>query len=90
MYNEDIRQVTVNDQDLITNLMLNEKVHELKVRSPNKDYLIMKVVSRYNSRSFDDEVSIFEITDTSISVLESCVLVDHVCDHIKRLDAVLT
>ncbi len=90
MYNEDIRQVTVNDQDLIINLMLNEKVHELKVRSPNKDYLIMKVVSRYNSRSFDDEVSIFEITDTSISVLKSCVLVDHVCDHIKRLDAILT
>lgn len=90
MYLEDIRQVTVNDQDLITNLMLQEHVHELRVRSPTKEYLIVQVASRYHSGSFDDEVTIYEIKGTEVPVLESCVLVDHVCDRIKRLDAILT
>ena len=89
MYLEDIRQVTVNDQDLITQLMLQEHVHELRVRSPTKDYLIAQVASRYHSGSFDDEVAIYEIRGAEVSVLESCVLVDHVCDRIKRLDTTL-
>lgn len=89
MYLKHIRQVTVNDQDLITHLMLQEHVHELRVRSPTKDYLIAQVVSRYHSGSFDDEVTIYEIRGTEVSVLESCVLVDHVCDRIKRLDETL-
>lgn len=89
MYLEDIRQVTVNDQDLITQLMLQGHIHELRVRSPTKEYLIVQVSSRYHSGSFDDEVTIYEIRGTEVSVLESCVLVDHVCDRIKRLDATL-
>ena len=89
MYLEDIRQVTVNDQDLITQLMLQEHVHELRVRSPTKEYLIVQVASRYHPGSFDDEVTIYEIIGTEISVLESFVLVDHVCDRIKKLDATL-